>query len=113
MGRIGGPAAGPVAAVAALGAAGVVVLLAVWHPPGLPTVALALLGVLLAVVAGTAVTALRQRGGGAERGATPAEAGPAGVDADTLEALDSAAVRAGSVAPRQRDPRRPKHAGGR
>lgn len=83
-------------AVASLAAGGALAVLLVRRPAGILTVGLALLCVLLATVAGTAVAALRERGGPATSGATPPglpDAGAPVLDADTLDALDSAAVR--------------------
>ncbi|MFG1675701.1 hypothetical protein [Micromonospora sp. NPDC049282] len=82
-----------VASVATLAA---LVTLAVWRPPGILSVALALVCVVLGMVAGVTITAARQSAGGAE--APPAEGWPVpdpgyGVDADTLEAIDPRAVR--------------------
>ncbi|MEH0822974.1 MULTISPECIES: hypothetical protein [unclassified Micromonospora] len=85
-----------VAALASLAAVGVLVVLLVRHPPGILTVGLALLCVLLTTVAGTAVAALRERDGPSSSGATPPglpDADAPVLDADTLDALDSAAVR--------------------
>ncbi|MEV4491715.1 hypothetical protein AB0K04_16530 [Micromonospora coxensis] len=97
MGRILRPDARTVAVLAALAALAALVVLLSWHPAGILTVALALLVVLLATVTGTAVAALRDRDARAEHGEAPAgqpDALLAGIDADTLDALDSAAVRA-------------------
>ncbi|MFJ6196113.1 hypothetical protein [Micromonospora sp. NPDC092111] len=97
MRKILRPDARTVAVVAALAAGAVLLALAVHHPAGILTVGLALLGLLFATVAGTAVAALRERGGREE----PAGSAPPGqpdaepfLDADTLDALDSAAVLA-------------------
>ncbi|MEU4715278.1 hypothetical protein AB0F73_16685 [Micromonospora purpureochromogenes] len=95
MGRILRPDPRAVAAVASLAAVAVLVTLLARHPANILTVGLALLCVLLATVAGTAVAALRERPsttGVAPPG--PPDAGPPVLDADTLDALDSAAVRA-------------------
>lgn len=85
------PDARATAAVASLAAVAALVTLLVWRPPGILSVALALLCVLLVMVAGVAVSAHRQGGG-----ETPATQWPApgsyGVDADTLEGLDPRAV---------------------
>jgi hypothetical protein len=84
-----------VATVGALATGAVLVALAFRHPAGILTVGLALLGVLFATVTGTALAALRERDHGEAPPAAPAP-GPlaAGsfLDADTLDALDSAAV---------------------
>ncbi|MGC5017555.1 hypothetical protein [Micromonospora sp. DT47] len=103
MGRILRPDARTVAVVASLAAVAVLVVLVVWHPVGILTVGLALLCVLLATVAGTAVAALRQRDDREVATASPGQpdAGPPGLDADTLDALDSGAVRARLGATRQ------------
>jgi hypothetical protein len=84
-----------VAVVAALATAAVVVVLVFRHPAGIVTVGLALLGVLFATVTGTALAALRER----DDRETPAVTPPprqlepgSFLDADTLDALDSAAV---------------------
>ncbi|WP_200210193.1 hypothetical protein [Micromonospora coerulea] len=84
------------AVAASLAAAAPLVMLVIWRPEGVVAVLLALLCVLLGMVAGVAVTAARQSGGTpAPAARPPAQPVPAGygVDADTLEALDSRAVR--------------------
>ncbi|MFI9642886.1 hypothetical protein ACIG87_22965 [Micromonospora sp. NPDC051925] len=95
MRRILRPDTRTVAVVAALATGAVLVALAFRHPAGILTVGLALLGVIFATVTGTALTALRDRDDGEEpAGATPPGQPSLGsfLDADTLEALDSAAV---------------------
>ncbi|TWG22904.1 hypothetical protein FHX75_121448 [Micromonospora palomenae] len=82
------------AAVASLAAVAVLVTLLVRHPANILTVGLALLCVLLATVAGTAVAALREQPSTGATPPGPPDAGPPVLDADTLDALDSAAVRA-------------------
>lgn len=82
-----------VAVVAALGALALLVTLVVWRRQDLLGVALALLCVLLTMVAGVSVSAARQ-GDDPEPvdrpfAAGPPELRPYGIDADTLEALDS------------------------
>ncbi|MEV0001374.1 hypothetical protein AB0H28_03670 [Micromonospora sp. NPDC050980] len=82
-----------VASVAALAA---LVTLVVWRPPGILSVVLALICVVLGMVAGVTITSARQAGGG--EAAPRAQGWPAvdpgyGVDADTLEAIDPRAVR--------------------
>ncbi|QDY10987.1 hypothetical protein FJK98_30725 [Micromonospora sp. HM134] len=89
------PDARTVAVAAALATGAVVVVLVFRHPAGIMTVGLALLGVLFATVTGTALAALRERDDreppvGATAPGLP-EAGSF-LDADTLDALDSAAV---------------------
>ncbi len=85
------------AVVASLATVAAVVTLAVWRPPGILSVVLALVCVLLAMITGVTITAARQPGG--TGGPTPqAETWPVphqgyGVDADTLEAIDPRAVR--------------------
>ncbi|SCG58776.1 hypothetical protein GA0070614_2957 [Micromonospora coxensis] len=84
------------AVLAALAALTALVVLLSWHPAGILTVALALLVVLLGTVTGTAVAALRDRDARSEHGAAPTNQPDAllgGIDADTLDALDSEAVR--------------------
>ncbi|NES17114.1 MULTISPECIES: hypothetical protein [Micromonospora] len=75
------------AALAALAAVAALVTLLAWRPPGVLSVALALLCVLLGMIAGVTVSAAR-----AAAVDTPAVgwAGPDGyeVDADTLESFD-------------------------
>ncbi|MFI2710388.1 hypothetical protein ACH495_09690 [Micromonospora sp. NPDC018662] len=83
-----------VAASAATVAA--LVTLAVWRPPGILSVVLALVCVVLGMVAGVTITAARQSPAGSVT--PPAEGWPApdpdhGVDADTLQAIDPRAVR--------------------
>lgn len=103
MGRILRPDPRIVAAVASLATVAVLVVLVVWHPAGIPTVGLALLCVVLATTAGTAVAALRQRDHREEDAALgQPDAALPGLDADTLDALDSAAVRARLDPPAQR-----------
>ncbi|WP_431933499.1 hypothetical protein [Micromonospora sp. RP3T] len=84
-----------VAASAATVAA--LVTLAVWRPPGILSVVLALVCVVFGMIAGVTITAARQSPGGGVA-ASSAEGWPApdpgyGVDADTLEAIDPRAVR--------------------
>ncbi|MGK5443760.1 hypothetical protein ACSNN7_18330 [Micromonospora sp. URMC 105] len=96
MARFLRPGPRVVAAVASLAAVGVLVVLLVRHPAGILTVGLALLCVLLTTVAGTAVAALREGAGPLASDAVPPglpDAGAPVLDADTLDALDSAAVR--------------------
>ncbi|MBM0232534.1 hypothetical protein JNW91_12070 [Micromonospora sp. STR1_7] len=82
-----------VAVVAALGALAPLVTLVVWRRQDLLGVALALLCVLLVMVAGVATSAARQGDSPepADRSAAvgPLELMPHGIDADTLDALDS------------------------
>lgn len=83
------------AVVGALATGAVLATLAFRHPAGILTVGLALLGVLFATVTGTALAALRERDDGQQpSGATPTGQPESGsfLDADTLDALDSAAV---------------------
>ncbi|TDC80724.1 hypothetical protein E1193_16920 [Micromonospora sp. KC606] len=97
MRRILRPDARTVAALAALAAVAALAVLLVWRPATILMVGLALLCVVLAAITGTAVAAAREQGGRTETGeATPGqlESLPADLDADTLDALDSAAVRA-------------------
>ncbi|MFF5178874.1 hypothetical protein ACFY2Q_12715 [Micromonospora sp. NPDC000316] len=98
MNRLARPDARMVAAVAALGALALLVLLVVWRRQDLLGVLLALLLVLLTMVTGVAVSAARQHDEpeSTDRFATgPAELMPYGIDADTLDSLDSrAALRA-------------------
>ncbi|MEH1165799.1 hypothetical protein V6V47_10470 [Micromonospora sp. CPCC 205539] len=87
------PDARTVAVVAALGALSLLVALVVWRRQDILGVALALCCVLLATVAGVAVSAARQ-GDDPEPADRPGSAAPPtlmpyGVDADTLDALDS------------------------
>lgn len=75
-----------------------VVSLAVWRPPGILSVVLALVCVLLAMITGVTITAARQPGA-TGRSAPQTDNWPVvphqgyGVDADTLEAIDPRAVR--------------------
>ncbi|MEU7715959.1 hypothetical protein ACFWDK_04135 [Micromonospora chalcea] len=84
------------AVVASLVTVAAVVALAVWRPPGILSVVLALVCVVLGMIAGVTITAARQPVD--DGGHTPSpktwlpEAGY-GVDADTLEAIDPRAVR--------------------
>ncbi|GAB3074344.1 hypothetical protein VKK44_30270 [Micromonospora schwarzwaldensis] len=84
------------AVAASMATVAALVTLAVWRPPGILSVVLALVCVVLGMVAGVTITAARQSPGG---GATPpVESWPIpdpgyGVDADTLEAIDPRAVR--------------------
>lgn len=82
------------AAVASLAAVAVLVTLLVRHPANILTVGLALLCVLLATVAGTAVAALREPSTPGVTPPGPPDVGLPVLDADTLDALDGAAVRA-------------------
>ncbi|MEH0938265.1 hypothetical protein [Micromonospora psammae] len=96
MGRILRPDARTVAVVASLAAIAVLVVLVVGDSSGVLPVVLALLAVLLATIAGTAVSAMRDRNGRQEddnAGAGQPDLGTSVLDADTLDALDSAAVR--------------------
>ncbi|WBC12910.1 hypothetical protein O7600_17170 [Micromonospora sp. WMMA1998] len=83
------------AVVASVATVVAVVTLAVWRPPGILSVVLALACVLLGMVAGVAVTAARQAGPppAPADSAWPTQAPGYGVDADTLEAIDPRAVR--------------------
>ncbi|MGI5524393.1 hypothetical protein ACQEUX_26105 [Micromonospora sp. CA-259024] len=87
------PDARTVAVLAALGALAPLVMLVVWRRQDLLGVVLALLCVLMTMVAGVAVSAARQvdEPVPADRSATvgPPELIPYGIDADTLDALDS------------------------
>ncbi|MEU5906266.1 hypothetical protein [Micromonospora sp. NPDC047527] len=98
MNRLVRPDPRMVAAVAALGALTLLVLLVVWRRQDLLGVVLALLFVLLTMVTGVAVSAARQDDGPEPTdriAAGPPELMPYGIDADTLDALDSrAALRA-------------------
>ncbi|MET7709123.1 hypothetical protein [Micromonospora sp. NPDC005413] len=93
MSQLSRPDARTVAVVAALGALALLVTMAVWRRQDLLGVVLALLCVLLTMVAGVAVSAARQgdEPEQADRSGTvgPPELMPYGIDADTLEALDS------------------------
>ncbi|WP_328421304.1 hypothetical protein OG470_05165 [Micromonospora sp. NBC_00389] len=92
MSRLSRPDARIVAVVAALGALAPLVMLVVWRRQDLLGVVLALLCVLLTMVAGVAVSAARQGDDPepADRPAAgPPELMPYGLDADTLDALDS------------------------
>ncbi|MDG4806670.1 hypothetical protein O7634_07850 [Micromonospora sp. WMMD1120] len=87
------PDARTVAVLAALAALAPLVMLVVWRRQDLLGVVLALLCVLLTMVAGVAFSAARQ-GDSPEpvdrsAAAGPPELMPYGIDADTLEALDS------------------------
>ncbi|MER5701026.1 hypothetical protein ABT023_03580 [Micromonospora sp. NPDC002296] len=91
------------AVAASVAALALLVTLAWWRPRSILAVVLALLCVLLVMVAGVSVTEARQRreearertGDGPAEWPTPGIAGLGGVDADTLEALDSrSALRA-------------------
>ena len=82
-----------VAVIAALGALALLVTLIVWRRQDILGVLLALLCVLLTMIAGVSVSAARQ---GVEPepvdrpgAAGPPVLGPYGLDADTLDALDS------------------------
>ncbi|MFF0468853.1 hypothetical protein ACFYPX_15665 [Micromonospora zamorensis] len=90
------PDARTVAVLAALGALAPLVMLAIWRRQDLVGVVLALLCVLLTMVAGVAVSAARQADDPepTDRSATvgPPELMPYGIDADTLDALDSRAT---------------------
>ncbi|WP_245716551.1 hypothetical protein [Micromonospora humi] len=85
------------ALVASVATVAALVTLAAWRPPGILSVVLALVCVVLGMVTGVTITAARQPGGGGVE--TPrAQGWPApdpgyGVDADTLEAIDPRAVR--------------------
>ncbi|MEH1028016.1 hypothetical protein ACWD6L_14475 [Micromonospora profundi] len=97
MNRLARPDPRIVAAIAALGALVLLVLLVVWRRQDLLGVVLALLVVLLTIIAGVAVSAARQHDEPEppDRSAGPPELMPYGIDADTLDALDSrAALRA-------------------
>ncbi|MBQ1024479.1 hypothetical protein [Micromonospora sp. C95] len=99
MRRFPGSDARTVAVVAALAAFWLLAVLVVGRRQDLLGVAGALLCVLLATVAGVAVTAARQRDADARPDRGQASVGPgiqpSGIDADTLEILgDREAVRA-------------------
>ena len=85
------------AVAASLAAFALLVTLLIWHPDGTLAVVLALSFVLMAMMAGVAVTAARQvrdaEPASADQPPTQPGSGGYGVDADTLEALDSRAVR--------------------
>ncbi|MFD0785756.1 hypothetical protein ACFQZ8_17780, partial [Micromonospora azadirachtae] len=90
------PDARTVAVVTAVAALSLLVTLIVWRRQDLVGVMLALLCVLLTIVAGVSVTAARQRDDEAvvETPPTPPTPPPSlpeplGIDADTLDALDS------------------------
>ncbi|MFE9692015.1 hypothetical protein [Micromonospora sp. NPDC005806] len=87
------PDARVTAAVASLAAVAALVTLLVWRPAGILSVALALLCVLLGVIAGVTVSALRQSGADAAPAEELPTPGAGGVDADTLEALDPRQIR--------------------
>ncbi|MFD2766710.1 hypothetical protein [Micromonospora eburnea] len=91
------------AVVASLATLVALVTLALWHPAGTLSVALALACVLLGMIAGVTVTAAWQ----ARAGEAPPEERPAPggyeVDADTLEAIDPRAVRQQRTAHRLSD----------
>ncbi|MFG3557396.1 hypothetical protein ACGGAQ_23710 [Micromonospora sp. NPDC047557] len=82
-----------VAAVAAPGALALLILLVVLRRQDLVGVVLALLCVLLAMVTAVAVSAARQRAepqpADQPHATAPPELMPYGIDADTLDALDS------------------------
>ncbi|TDB77761.1 hypothetical protein [Micromonospora sp. KC721] len=97
MRRILRPDARVVALLASLAAVATLAALVVWHPANLLMVGLALLCVVLTTITGTAVAAARERTDRSSTGEAPSDQPdvlPAGLDADTLDALDSAAVRA-------------------
>ncbi|WP_229400864.1 hypothetical protein [Micromonospora okii] len=85
------------AVASSLAAVAVLVTLVWWRPRSIMAVVLALLCVLLVMIAGVSVTDSRQRRAKAreQAGREPVEwsgqpvALPSGLDADTLEALDS------------------------
>ncbi|MET7748586.1 hypothetical protein [Micromonospora sp. NPDC005367] len=87
------PDARTVAVVTAIAALSLLVTLIVWRRQDLVGVVLALLCVLLTIVAGVSVAAARQRDDetAAETPPTavPSLPEPLGIDADTLDALDS------------------------
>ncbi|MBM7491388.1 hypothetical protein JOD64_002610 [Micromonospora luteifusca] len=87
------PDARTVAVLAALGALAPLVMLLLWRRQDLLGVVLALLCVLLTMVAGVAASAARQVDDPepVDRSTTagPADLMPYGIDADTLDALDS------------------------
>ncbi|MCX4469584.1 hypothetical protein C5N14_00125 [Micromonospora sp. MW-13] len=97
MTRFPRPDARAGAVAASLAALALLVTLAWWRPRSILAVVLALLCVLLVMVAGVSLTELRQRrtearertGDGPAEWPTPGVTGLSGVDADTLEALDS------------------------
>ncbi|WP_320067730.1 hypothetical protein [Micromonospora sp. RTGN7] len=100
MTRFPRPDARAAAAAASVAALALLVTLLWWRPRGILAVVLALLCVLLVMIAGVAVTEVRQRREEARErsvdGPTewPAQrvAGLGNVDADTLEAMDSRAT---------------------
>ncbi|GAA2714774.1 hypothetical protein GCM10010429_35180 [Micromonospora olivasterospora] len=83
------------AVATSLAAAALVAALLSWRPSSMVSVVLALLCVLLAMIAGVAATDVRQRreegrsGADSEPAQWPGRPASGGVDADTLEALDS------------------------
>ncbi|GAA3771236.1 hypothetical protein [Micromonospora maritima] len=83
------------AVVASVATVVAVVTLAVWRPPGILSVVLALVCVLLGMIAGVTVTAARQSGPppAPAESTWPTQDPGYGVDADTLEAIDPRAVR--------------------
>lgn len=97
MTRIPRPEASLTTVASSLAAIAVLVTLVWWRPPSIMAVVLALLCVLLVMIAGVSVTGSRQRRAEAREreGNEPVDrsgqpvALPSGLDADTLEALDS------------------------
>lgn len=95
MTRFPRPSATAVSATAGLAAAILVATLVWWRPRSIVAVVLALLCVLLAMIAGVTAMGVRERReearerADAEPAEWPGQSTGAGVDADTLEALDS------------------------
>ncbi|MEV4809194.1 hypothetical protein [Micromonospora avicenniae] len=93
MDRLTRPDARTLAVVTAVAALSLLVTLIVWRRQDLVGVVLALLCVLFAIVAGVSVAAARQSddepAGETPPAAAPSLPEPLGVDADTLDALDS------------------------
>ncbi|MEU4680786.1 hypothetical protein [Micromonospora sp. NPDC023737] len=92
MDRLTRPDARTLAVVTAVAALSLLVTLIVWRRQDLVGVVLALLCVLFAIVAGVSVAAARQSDDETTvetPPATPSLPEPLGIDADTLDALDS------------------------
>lgn len=92
MDRLTRPDARTLAVVTAVAALSLLVTLIVWRRQDLVGVVLALLCVLFAIVAGVSVAAARQSDdepAGETPAAAPSLPEPLGIDADTLDALDS------------------------
>lgn len=94
------------AVAASLAAVAALVALLVWRPEGILSVILALCCVLLGMIAGVTVAAARQAHDVEPPAASPPSGqrapGGSGVDADTLDALDSRAVRDSRAVPGSR-----------